>query len=165
MTSPETSITFTPDVHRNSQENDKCRDTSKRTEHLHWSARCDPVVDIITHAIEEEILERHAHDENFVGQIAVSIENVRARRDGSNEDTKEHETVDNGGDGRVSELLETITIQAETENGKDETDDHREETEFRFVDSLVPVGAEFNDWIRDDGHKNRGGETSDRRAD
>src|ERR1700731_1921008 len=86
MTRPETAVSFAPDINWKTQENNESRDTGKHTKHLHRPSCRNPVVDIITHAIEEKVLERHTHDKNFIGEITVSVEDVCAGGNDANED-------------------------------------------------------------------------------
>ena len=161
MTSPETSITLAPDVQRNDQQHDKSGDSGKRAKHLHGPARHDPVVDIVRHAVEEEILEGHGHDEDLVAQITESVEDVSAGGDRTDENSKEHDRVDDRCDGRIPVFLETVAVESETQDREDEGEEHGEQSEFRFVDTLVSVCAEFDDGIGNDGHEDRGKETTD----
>ena len=164
MTRPETTISLAVDIHRQTQQNNESRNPSKRSKHLHRSTRYDPVVHVVAHAVEEEVLECHGHDEDFVGKIAEPIEDVGARRDGTDEDTKEHDCVDDGRKRRIPVLLETVSVQSETEDGEDETEDHGEKTELRLIDTLVSLDAEFDDGIGGDGHEDGSAETTDGRS-
>src|SRR5271170_1265649 len=130
MTRPETTISLSEDIHRQTQQNNKSRNPSKRSKHLHWSTRHDPVIHVIAHAVEEEVLERHGHDENFVGKIAETIEDVCTGSNGAKKDTEEHDSVDDGRERRIPELLETVSVETEAEDGENERKDHGEETEL-----------------------------------
>lgn len=65
------------------------------------------------------------------------------------------------GDGGIPVLLETVSVESESENREDQTEEHWEKSEFRLVNTFISGCAEFDDGIGNGGHENGGKDTTD----
>src|SRR4051794_16504875 len=106
----------------------------------HGTRGNDPVVGNVRDTVEEEVLHKHVHDEDFVGSLSVGIEGVCDRCDCADEDAAHHDTLEESADISGCANLHEVTVSEHTHATADGSSNHVHETELRFIDTLVHLG-------------------------